>query len=162
MWGIRSSISGDLGRFHLLRIMLLCTWVCKYLFEAMLSLLGVPAQKWNCQNYLSLLSTNAAPRGLFTSPGTSGIRSSDVTARGSAFVMNRWAEGLECTLLCLSGRDPPSLSLPPSHLQSGFPARRQQGCALGLRVPGAQAEAVQRGAREALRCRQAIPAPGRW
>lgn len=61
----------------------------------------------------------------------------------------------------VSDCDPLSLSLSPSPLQAHFPARCQQGHAVCLRVPGAQAEAVQRRAREALRRRQAIPTPGR-
>lgn len=49
--------------------------------------------------------------------------------------------------------------LPPS--QAGLPLWCQQGRALCLRVPGAQAEAVQCGAWEALCRRQAIPTPDR-
>lgn len=56
----------------------------------------------------------------------------------------------------------PSLSVPLSMPQPSFPTRSQQGHALCLRVPGAQTEAVQCGAWEALRCHQAIPTPGRW
>lgn len=64
-------------------------------------------------------------------------------------------QGVACSVAAVT------LSLsPPS--QADLPAWCQQGRAVCFRAPGAQAEALQRGAREALRGRQAIPAPGRW
>ena len=151
--GLGSSISGHLG--HLLRVTLLCTWCADICLRPCFH-----SSRTFPEVGLLELPASFNHKCVFTSPAPSRTRSSTVTARGWTLVLNGRAAGLQrpCRV---SGHDPLSLC-PPSVPQPSFPARSQQGRALRPRVPGAQTEAVQCGAREALRRRQAIPTPGRW
>lgn len=119
---------------HLLRIMLLCVWVRRYL----------PATLRPCFRSLGafpevgLLELPASfnHKCVFTAPALSRTRSSAVTARGWTLVLNGRAAGLQLPC-CISGCDPPPLSLSPLPCRSpAFPPGANKDALSAFEYPG--------------------------